>query len=147
MKRYYFILGCLIFVILIAFVAINFYTMHKTRYLNYNLDSCYGGVSRIEFTKSIRLNGYPEQAVFTDKYIINKVMSYLNSIPLVYVPRYAYPSESNGTLTFYNEDGIVVGWIMFFGEEYIKRGYDNQFLKIRDEGTLIVTGLRELELD
>jgi len=100
------------------------------------------GIDRIVFEKSL----YSD--VYTDKEVIKKVMDYLNSIPLVYTTEeifYSINSEKK-YIRFYNERGINVGWINLH-EEYLFYNGNLQAYKVRNEGTLIISGLENLDFD
>ena len=151
MKRFYIILICSLIIIIVASILINFYLTHKTRYLNYYYThSAVERISYIELGTGIRLKGYADQTIFTDKRIIKKVMDYLNSIPLLPAPKdtpVPHNIRKDTIIGIYDEEGFETGWVIFGGENYIRRSLDGKLFKARDEETKIISGLEELDLD
>ena len=181
MKKVLLVLGISLVVVVLIVLVSNFYTTHKTRYLNMGfydietqsiIDPAYIKI------RGFNLKGYPNKSRFNDEQIIKRVLDYLNSVPLTVVYQEDAPTDTNrvsqtiwnflkntlflfasaedfptntdgksGSITFYNKRGIEIGWLHFRGEEYVLSGIDLCTYKVRDEGTLIITGLEELELD
>lgn len=175
MKRFNLILLRSVIIIVVAVVLINFYFAHKTRYLNLAFYRISSGIvevaaSRMEVMAGIKLKGYQNTNSYTitDKEVIKKVVDYLNSIPLVSVHSYfdksrrvhiipalsklgynfitgAGGDERSGTLRFYDDEGHEMGSVNIYNEEYIS-SMNYQAFKVRDKGTLIISGLEALDI-
>ena len=152
MKRICIISGCC----LLAILAIIFYQSHKIQYLNLayvRLSGERADVCEMKVTSGITLKGYEGVDTFTDKQIINKVMDYLNSIPLVSSSKANipgdYPDDSygvSGTIFFYDENGIEHD-VRIIDDRYMINSVNLKVYKTRDEETRIISDLEELEFD
>ena len=105
----------------------------------------------MEVTDGIDLNGYKENDydkyfVITNIEMINKVIEYLNNIPLEYMgsdDNY-YTDGDGGLILFYDDAGINVAVVAFSGENTIQCSHNMEIFKPCDNNINIITELENL---
>lgn len=142
---------------------IAFHSTHKIRYLNleYYRDSAY-----VVVEKNGRMRGYLDEVMVSDRESIDKIVDYLQGIPLVHKYRYFKKStreliipeleknrnnssaqnESFAFVVFYNSDDTPRCSIEIYAEKYVIDGRDTSAYKAKDEEALIISGLETLKL-
>ncbi len=78
--------------------------------------------------------------------MIEQIINYLNSIPLVPVSIDELPANANrgGMIVFYGENGIQMGDISFKGEKYLIRSFDSKAFKVKNDEIYLISGLEDL---
>ena len=127
----------------------------KTYYLNL---SFYDGVSRnkicaskIEIAGEIDISNYTVDELtgiitITDKNSIDKIVEFLNTIPL----NLSFKKEvnlENGkdvTMIFYDNKEMCIGWINIDNDAFIQRSSDLKVFKVRGENLGIIEDLERL---
>ena len=139
----------------VLIINANFYLMPKDIYLSYDLDE--ENTVYMEVGNWLRLKGYPEQTVFSDRKIIKKVLDYLNSIPLAPATKEELPNSSSDVyVAFYDGNNNPTLWIQFWGQEFIGIGeatgedrFTERLYRTRDvgKGAFMISGLEALDFD
>ena len=81
--------------------------------------------------------------IYTDKNKIQKIIGYLNKIPLVKADRRDVPSKSADVMiSFYDVNGEMVGSIWVYGQVFIENRNTGEMYRSRDE--TIIDGLEAL---
>lgn len=143
----------------IPVTGILLFIVYKTTavYLNLPIDKY--NAYQIEAGGAIKLKNYPnkvywDETIITNKQDVEKILEYLNSIPLIPVSEKNYERSENtsevGTSIFIAYNGTHSGWVSFPNEEYIgvhigasPEGY---YYKVRDREIKVLSGLEALDL-
>ena len=147
------ILICLLAIIIIVALIIQLYLNNKTTYLKlsfYNISGNKVDVSKIEVTKDINLGSYDVDSltgltIIDDKESINKIVSYLNSIPLNVSNKKTLHTNCDkecSTIFFYDDKGIPRGWVAIHGD-VIQRSKDLRVFMIKEKYPGIISGLKQ----
>lgn len=117
----------------------------STVYLNYqpNIDD----IEEVKIFGAITLyNTDKENQIYIDKFKIQRIIEYLNSIPLTEATQAELPNKSpDVSIAINNVKGTKIGNIWIYGQVFIEDKINRKLFRIKNDSDWVIEGIEKID--